>query len=296
MTAQPVAGDEAVARGQGVGAIEAADRADVPLPRRHRIRYGDAALFSYVWVVIAWLMAPIVVMIIFSFNDTKGRVNTVWDGFTTKWYSWSEITKIQDLTTSVQNSLIIVVFATIGSVILGALIGVALGKYRFRGQATLNIILFACIAAPEIVMGASLLSFFVQLGIPRGMVTIIIAHIMFSLSFVAVVVRARVLTLDPSIEEAAKDLGASAFTTFRRVTFPMIFPAVLSGALLAFVLSIDDFVVTNFTNGGTETFPLWIFGAAKLGMPPQVNVIGTLIFMGGLLIAAINLLATRRQK
>ncbi len=264
--------------------------------RRSRFRVGDAALFSYVWLVILWLMAPIVVMIIFSFNNTHGRVNTVWDGFTTKWYSWSEITKIQNLSNSVENSLIVVVFATIGSVLLGTLIGIALGKYRFRGQALLNIVLFACIAAPDIVMGSSLLSFFVQLGIPKGFITIILAHIMFSLSFVAVVVRARVLTLDPSIEEAAKDLGASAFTTFRRVTLPMIFPAVLSGALLAFVLSIDDYVVTSFTNGNVETFPLWIFGAAKLGLPPQVDVIGTLIFMVGLLIAAGNLLATRRRK
>jgi spermidine/putrescine transport system permease protein len=127
-------------------------------------------------------------------------------------------------------------------------------------------------------------------------VTIIISHIMFSLSFVAIVVRARVLTLDPSVEEAAKDLGASAFTTFRRVTLPMIFPAVLSGALLAFVLSIDDYVVTSFTGGGVETFPLWIYGAAKLGLPPEVNVIGTLIFTGGLLLVGINLLATRRRK
>jgi spermidine/putrescine transport system permease protein len=267
-----------------------------PKPRKPRRRIGDTALFTYVWIVIAWLMAPIAVMIVFSFNNTKGRSNAVWDGFTTKWYAWKQITGIPALTSAVQASLEIVVFATIGSVILGTLIGVALGKYRFRGQTLINIVLFACIAAPDIVMGSSLLSFFVQLGTPLGIVTIIISHIMFSLSFVAIVVRARVLTLDPSVEEAAKDLGASAFTTFRRVTLPMIFPAVLSGALLAFVLSIDDYVVTSFTGGGVETFPLWIYGAAKLGLPPEVNVIGTLIFTGGLLLVGINLLATRRRK
>jgi len=263
--------------------------------RKPRTRFGDKLLYSYTWLVILWLMAPIAVMILFSFNNTPGRYNTTWRGFTLKWYSTSKLGEFSDLTTAVKASLEIVVVATIGSVLLGTLIGLALGKYRFRGQAVLNLVLFACIAAPEIVMGASLLSFFTQLGVARGMMTIIIAHIMFSLSFVAVIVRARVLTLDPSIEEAAKDLGASAFTTFRRVTLPMIFPAVLSGGLLAFVLSIDDFVVTNFTAGGVTTFPMWIFGTAKLGMPPQVNVIGTLIFLGGLVLAAINLMASRRQ-
>jgi spermidine/putrescine transport system permease protein len=263
--------------------------------RRSRTRFGDKLLYSYTWLIILWLMAPIAVMILFSFNNTPGRYNTTWRGFTTKWYSSSKLGEFSDLTAAVKASLEIVVVATIGSVLLGTLIGLALGKYRFRGQAVLNLVLFACISAPEIVLGASLLSFFTQLGVARGMMTIIIAHIMFSLSFVAVIVRARVLTLDPSIEEAAKDLGASAFTTFRRVTLPMIFPAVLSGGLLAFVLSIDDFVVTNFTAGGITTFPMWIFGTAKLGMPPQVNVIGTLIFVGGLLLAAINLMASRRQ-
>jgi spermidine/putrescine transport system permease protein len=278
--------------------IEVAAPASLAVPgvRRRRLRIGDTALYSYVWVVIAWLMAPIIVMVAFSFNDTKGRLNTTWDGFTTRWYHWSEITSNSALTSAVQASLTIVLFATFGSVLLGTLIGVALGKYRFRGQALINIILFACIAAPDIVMGSSLLSFFVQIGVPRGIVTIILSHIMFSLSFVAVVVRARVLTLDPSVEEAARDLGASAFTTFRRVTLPMIFPAVMSGALLAFVLSIDDYVVTSFTGGGVETFPLWIYGTAKLGLPPETNVIGTLIFVAGLLLVGANLLASRRQK
>jgi spermidine/putrescine transport system permease protein len=265
-------------------------------PRRSRTRFGDKMLHSYTWLVIIWLMAPIAIMILFSFNNTTGRINTTWNGFTLKWYSPSKLGEYNDLLAAVKASLIIVVFAVIGSTLLGTLVGLALGKYRFRGQGSLNLVLFATISAPEIVMGASLLSFFVQLGVPLGTTTIIIAHIMFSLSFVAVIVRARVLTLDPSIEEAAKDLGASALTTFRRVTLPMIFPAVISGALLAFVLSIDDFVVTTFTAGSVVTFPLWIYGSSKLGMPPQVNVIGTLIFVAGLLIAAINLIAARRER
>jgi len=271
-------------------------RPAVGKPRKPRTRLGDKLLYTYTWIIILWLMAPIAVMILFSFNNTKGRINTTWNGFTFKWYSLSKLGEYNDLNKAVEASLIVVVFAVLGSTLLGTLIGIALGKFRFRGQGTLNLVLFACISAPEIVMGASLLSFFTSAGIGMGMITIIIAHIMFCLSFVAVIVRARVLTLDPSIEEAAKDLGASAFTTFRRVTLPMIFPAVMSGALLAFVLSIDDFVVTNFTSGSVTTFPLWIYGTAKLGMPPQVNVIGTLIFLIGLLIAGGNLIATRRQK
>jgi len=264
-------------------------------PRKPRTRIGDKVLYTWTWLVIVWLMAPIAIMVLFSFNNTKGRVNTTWEGFTFKWYSLSELGKYNDLNQAVEASAIIVVFAVIGATVLGTLIGLALGKYRFLGRGTLNVVLFTCISAPEIVMGTSLNSFFTTANVGMGMVTIIIAHIMFCLSFVAVIVRARVLTLDPSIEEASKDLGASAFTTFRRVTLPMIFPAVVSGALLAFVLSIDDFVVTNFTSGSVTTFPLWIYGTAKLGMPPQVNVIGTLIFLVGLVIAGVNLFASRRQ-
>jgi spermidine/putrescine transport system permease protein len=263
---------------------------------RPRRRIGDGLLYGYTWLVILWLMSPIAVMIVFSFNDTKGRYNTTWSGFTTKWYSLSALRQFPELVDGVQNSILIAVISTIGSVALGTGIGIALGKYRFRGASGLNIVMFAAISAPELVLGASLLSLFVTLGTGFGLYTILIAHIMFSLSFVAVVVRARVLTLDPSMEEAAKDLGASAWTTFWRVTFPIIFPAILSGGLLAFVLSIDDYVVTSFTTGQVQTFPLWIYGTSKLGMPPQVNVVGTLIFALGILVAVINVLASRRRE
>jgi spermidine/putrescine transport system permease protein len=263
---------------------------------RPRRRVGDVLLHAYTWLVILWLMAPIAVIIIFSFNNPTGRYNTNWVGFTTKYYSWAKLSEIPDLRDGVINSIAIAVIATLGSVVLGTGIGIALGKYRFRGSGSLNLVMFAAISAPEIVLGAALLSFFVTLGTGFGYPTIIIAHIMFSLSFVAVVVRARVLTLDPSMEEAAKDLGASAWTTFWRVTFPIIFPAILSGGLLAFVLSIDDFVVTSFTNGSVQTFPLWIYGSSKLGMPPQVNVVGTLIFALGIVVAVANVVMSRRRE
>jgi spermidine/putrescine transport system permease protein len=193
------------------------------------------------------------------------------------------------------NSLIVAVFSTLISVVLGTLIGLALGKYRFRGAGTANLVQFAAISAPEIVLASSLLSFFVTLRVPLGLPTIIVAHVMFCLSFVAVTVRSRVLTLDRSIEEAARDLGAGPWATFRLVTLPLIFPGVLAGALLAFAISIDDFVVTSFVSGSTQTFPLWIWSATRNGLPPQVDVLGTLIFVFGLLLAAGSALTGRRR-
>jgi spermidine/putrescine transport system permease protein len=262
-----------------------------PRPRR---RIGDVLLHGYTWLVILWLSLPIWVMIVFSFNNPKGRYNTTWVGFTTKFWS-TQLFAYQDLTNALVASLWIAVVSTIITTILGTMIGIALGKYRFRGQGSFNLLLFAVISAPEIVLGAALLSLFTTINTGLGYITILIAHVMFSLAFVAIVVRARVLTLDPSIEDAARDLGASSWTTFRRVTFPMIFPGILSGALLAFVLSIDDYVVTSFTSGNVVTFPLWIYGVSKLGLPPQADVMGTIIFALGLLIALTNGIVSKRR-
>ncbi|MEV5753129.1 ABC transporter permease [Actinoallomurus sp. NPDC052308] len=262
--------------------------------RRGRGRWGDQILYAYTCAIVAWLCLPIAVMIAFGFNDAKGRLNLTWQGFTVKWYG--KLFAVPDLTTALVNSLTIAILAALGATVLGTLIGLALGRYRFRGQGALNLVQFAAISAPETVMGASLLSFFVQSGVGRGYLTILVSHIMFSLSFVAVTVRARVLTLDPFVEEAARDLGASGWTTFRLVTLPMIFPAVLAGGLLAFALSIDDFIITSFNSGSTLTFPLWIWGAQKQGLPPQVNVMGTLIFLAGVLLAVGNAVLARRRR
>lgn len=262
-----------------------------PRPRR---RIGDVLLHTYTWLVILWLSLPIFVMIVFSFNDPRGRYNTTWVGFTTKYWS-SKLFAFEDLTRALIASLGIAAVSTLITTILGTMIGIALGKYRFRGQGPFNLLLFAVISAPEIVLGASLLTLFTTLNTGLGYITILIAHIMFSLSFVAIVVRARVLTLDPSIEDAARDLGADSWTTFWRVTFPLIFPGILSGALLAFVLSIDDYVVTSFTAGNVTTFPLWIYGVSKLGLPPQADVMGTIIFVLGLMIALANGIVSKRR-
>jgi len=261
---------------------------------RARGRLGDRLLFGYTWLVIVWLCLPIAVMILFGFNQVQGRYNNRWHGFTLQWYA--HVFDLDGLTNALKASLLIAVLSTLISTALGTLLGVALGRYRFRGAGASNLVQFAAISTPEIVMGMSLVAFFVALNVPLGYLTIIIAHVMFSLSFVAVTVRSRVLTLDRSVEEAAKDLGAGALDTFRLVTLPMILPGVTAGALLAFAISIDDFVVTNFTAGNVETFPLWIWSAQKNGLPPQVNVMGTFIFVGGILLALGNAVAARRRQ
>jgi spermidine/putrescine transport system permease protein len=270
----------------------AADQPDALAPRRGRLR-GGRFLHAYTWLVIAWLILPIAIMIAFGFNDTKGRFNQSWDGFTLKWYG--RVFDLDELTKALVISVLVALVTMVVAGALGTGIGYALGRYSFRGAGTLNLIMFATISSPELVMGASLLTLFVSLGLGLGVVTIAIAHIMFSISFVAAVVRARVLTLDRSLEEAAADLGATPWTTFWRVTFPLILPAVFAGMLLAFALSIDDFVVTNFTAGTTTTFPLWIWGATRVGIPPQVNVMGTLIFLIGVLIAVVSSARGRRR-
>ncbi|WP_163510791.1 ABC transporter permease [Fodinicola acaciae] len=262
-------------------------------PPAARVQRSGRYLRVWTWVVLAWLFVPVAGMIVFGFNDTRGKFNNTWQGFTLHWYR--DVFAIPDLTISLLNSLTIALLTAIFAGALGTLIGLALARYRFRGAGILDTVMFAAIAAPEVVMGASLLSMFLNLDIPRGYLTILISHIMFSLSFVAITVRARAATLDPSLEEAARDLGAGPWETFRLVTLPMILPGIMSGALLAFALSIDDFIITSFNAGSTETFPLWIWGATRVGLPPQVNVMGTLIFVFGVVLAIGGALFSRRR-
>jgi spermidine/putrescine transport system permease protein len=244
--------------------------------------------------MIAYFSLPIVVMIVFGFNDTQSRLNLRWQGFTLRWYR--DLFQFPALTTALRNSLLIAVISTIITTVLGTMVGIALGRYRFRGKSLYDLVIFSAISAPELVLGASLLSLFVTVQFVRGFVTIVIAHVAFSLAFVAVTVRARVLGLDPALEEAAQDLGADPWTTFRKITLPLLAPGIIAGALLAFALSIDDYVVTSFVSGQLETFPLWVYGASRVGVPPQVNVMGTLIFVGGVAIAVGNALLARRQR
>lgn len=260
-------------------------------PRRRRRHW---VLPFWGWAVIVWLALPIIVMIVFGFNNTTGKFNIRWQGFTLRWYR--QLFDISDLTNALVNSLTIAAVSTLAATILGTFLGVALGRYRFRGSGSVTLLLFANIAAPEVVLGAALLSMFLTLGVPRGYWTIVVAHVMFSLAYVAVTVRARMAGMDRSLEEAARDLGAGPVSTFLRVTLPTIMPGVLAGALLAFALSIDDYIITSFNAGNTVTFPLWVYGASRTGVPPQVNVMGTLIFLFGVLLAVGGALSARRKR
>lgn len=288
-----------VARSVGVEAGMAAAHAGTAAPtisRRQRGRRGPRRrpvfLPVYSVVVMCYLSAPILVMILYGFNAVPGDRNSPhFFGFTLEWYRTAF--EIQGLTEALRNSLVIAAFASIVAMFLGTLLGLALGRYRFRGQAAILGLLFLSIAIPEVVFGASLLSMFVTINdlepfgytLPLGIGTMLLSHVAFTVAFVTMTVRARVQGLDDSLEQAAQDLFAPPVSTFFHVTLPSILPAVIAGLLLAFVLSLDDFVITNFVSGQTQTFPLWVFGATRLGVPPQVNVIGTLLFVSGASVA-----------
>ncbi len=269
-----------------------------PAPERGRPfgeRFRRSLLPVFTALVVAYLSLPILVMILFGFNDIQGRFNFAWQGFTLE--HWGNVfSRFPALNQALINSLTVAVVATTVATILGTLIGLALTRYEFRGRGPLNLLIFLPIATPEIVLGASLLALFVSVAAPLGMATIIIAHIMFNISFVVVTVRARIAGFDRHLEEAAMDLGADEWTTFRKVTLPLIFPGIMAAALLAFALSIDDFVITQFTAGAqTLTFPLWVYGASRIGVPPQVNVMGTIIFLVALVGIVLWLYLQRRD-
>jgi len=264
--------------------------------RRRKI--GRFALPTYSWLVIAYLVFPIAIMIVYSFNRIIGGLQLVsfsWNGFTTLWYQqWSNV---PGLTAAFWLSIRLALVSTVIATVLGTFLAIALVRYRsnkFRGKVAVEQILFLNIAAPEIVMGASLLGLFVTLNIGRGFVTLVLAHVMFSIAYVTVTVRARLAGFDRSLEEAAYDLGANPLATFRLVTLPLIMPGVLAGALMAFALSIDDFVTSNFVSGSSDPFPVWVYGATRVGIPPQVFVFGTFIFMVGIGFAFMSIVLSRK--
>ncbi len=267
-----------------------------PVRGAHQRRWTKFILPTYSTLVFLYLLIPIAVMIIYSFNQSRSKLPLVtfqWQGFTTQWYQqWNQV---PGLTPAFYLSLELALVATVASAIIGTLLALALVRYHFRGKGFTDQTMFMNIAAPEIVLGAALLGFFIQTNIPKGFLTLFIAHVMFSIAYVAITVRARLTGFDRSIEEAAQDLGATSWVTFRLVTLPLIFPAVLAGALLAFALSIDDFVTSYFVSGHSETFPIWVYGAVKVGIPPQVFVMGTFIFTFGMVLALTSLLTAQRR-
>ncbi len=262
-------------------------------------RWTRFLLPTYSWLVIAYLVFPIIVMIFYSFNKTIGSMQLVsfsWNGFTSQWYhQWSNV---PGLTASFWLSIRLALVSTLIATVLGTMLAIALVRYRpprFRGKGAFEQVIFLNIAAPEIVMGASLLGLFVTFNIGRGFLTLVLAHVMFSIAYVTVTVRARLAGFDTALEEAAYDLGATPAVTFTRVTLPLIMPGVLAGALMAFAISIDDFVTSNFLSGTSVPFPVWVFGATRVGIPPQVFVFGTAIFTVGIGFAILSIVLARKK-
>jgi len=257
--------------------------ASVPArPRRSALSVAWAfvrrhILTAYSILFFLYLLLPIGVVIVFSFNNPVGRFNYTWQGFTwNNWRYWDGVPGIRD---SIVLSLEIALIASLVATALGTAIALALVRYGFRGRGATNLLVFLPLSTPEIVLGASLLTLFLNLNVVFGFWTILIAHIMFCISFAVVTVKARLIGFDRHLEEAAMDLGANEWATFRKVTLPLIAPAVLASLLLCFAVSIDDFVVTYFNAGSQITFPLFVWGSARIGAPAQVNVIGTAIFI-----------------
>jgi len=267
--------------------------------RPRRRRWTRFILPVYSWLVIAYLVFPIAVMILYSFNKVTGglpQVSFAWNGFTLQWYrEWSDI---PGLTAAFWLSVRLAILSTLFSTVIGTLLALALVRYqppRFRGKTLVEQTMFLNIAAPEIVLGASLLGLFVTVNLARGFVTLLLAHVAFSIAYVTVTVRARMAGFDRSLEEAAADLGANSWVIFRKITFPLIMPGILAGALMAFALSIDDFVTSNFVSGAATPFPVWVYGATRIGIPPQVFVFGTAIFTVGILCAIASVIIGWRK-
>jgi spermidine/putrescine transport system permease protein len=247
------------------------------------------------WAALAllYLFLPIFIVMLFSFNDNKGRFNLTWEGFTLD--HWKHPFGVEGLSSAMANSIEIAAISTLIAVTLGTFMALAIVRYRFRGRRATDLFVFLPLATPEVVLGAALLALFLTMNVATGFVTIVIAHVMFNVSYVVVTIKARLEGMDTHIEEAAMDLGANEWTTFRKVTLPMIAPGVGAAALLAFALSIDDFVITNFNAGQTVTFPLYIYGAARQGIPPQVNVLATMILLVAVAGMIVNLVVQRRK-
>jgi len=254
--------------------------------RRHTLTAYSLLFFLY-------LLVPIAIVIAFSFNQPVGKFNYTWNKFTfDNWRYWNGVPGIQS---AIVLSLEIALLASVIATILGTLIALALVRYGFRGRSVTNLLIFLPLSTPEIVMGASLLTLFLNLNFVFGFWTILIAHVTFCISFAVVSVRARLVGFDRHLEEAAMDLGANEWVTFRKVTLPLIAPAILAALLLCFAVSIDDFVVTYFNSGSEVTFPLFVWGAARIGAPPQVNVIGSASFLIAVSAMLVNVLVQARR-
>ena len=256
------------------------------------IREKTLQVFSI--LILVYLMLPLAVIILLSFNKPKGRQNTSWNEFSLD--AWTNICRDQTICRSFFTSIQIGLLVTIIATILGTMISFAIIRHKYKGRGATSLFVFLPLATPEVILGASLLALFLNIFIPLGFWTILLAQITFTISFVVVVVNARLAGMDPRLEQAAMDLYATPFQTFRLITLPIALPGILAAALLSFSLSFDDFIVTSFNSGRIVTFPIYIWGAAQRGIPPQVNVIASLMFLGSLALVLVARLISKSRK
>jgi len=255
--------------------------------------FGRNAIRLYAALGFTYLFIPVAYTLVFSFNDS-GRSNYSWEGFTLS--KWENPCGAPDVCSALGTSLEVGLLATLIATALGTMIAFALTRHRFRGRTATNLTIFLPMATPEVVMGASLLALFLNLRIDLGFTTIVIAHVMFCISFVVVTVKARIASLDPRLEQAAMDLYADEMQTFRRVTLPLVAPGIAAGALLAFSLSFDDFIITNFNSGTVNTFPKFVYVSSLRGIPAQANVIASAVFLIALVAVFLGQLVTGRRR
>ncbi|MFC5006861.1 ABC transporter permease [Dactylosporangium cerinum] len=264
----------------------------------HRLRrwVADRWVMAIGLIVLLYLFVPIGVVAAMSFRDAGRNAPYTLENYKFTWAHWADPFGAAGIGHAFWLSIAIAALATAGAVILGTLMSFALARHSFRGRAATNTLIFLPMATPEIVMGSSLLALFVASGVQLGFWTIVIAHVMFCLSFVVVTVKARLAGLDPRLQEAAMDLYANEVQTFLRVTLPLVMPGIVAAALLSFSLSFDDFIVTNFNSGSVVTFPMFVWGASQRGIPPQINVIGTAMFVISFLVVLIGQIPNMRRR
>lgn len=265
-----------------------------PKTARPRPKWGDYSLRIVAGLVLLYLFLPIAVIVAFSFNKPAGKFNYTWQGFTLD--NWLDPFKYPALTDALKLSLEIALISTLIALVLGSLLAIALVRQRFRGYRAVDTFVILPLTAPEVVMGASLLTLFLDLGWAAGYTTILIAHVAFEVSFIAMTVRARVRGFDWTLEDASLDLGASPLRTFFKVTLPLIVPGIVAAGMLSFALSLDDFIVTYFVSGSTVTYPLYVNAAVKAAVPPQINVLATAILVISLILLAVGTLYRRKVK
>lgn len=244
-------------------------------------------------LVLGYLFLPIFVIVAYSFNSPAGKFNFVWKGFSVA--AWHDPFRYPALVDAMRLSIIVAALSTLIAAALGTMLALALSRYRFRGAGGVGLLLVLPLATPEVVLGSSLLSLFLTLNVPTGFATIVIAHVMFSVSYVAFTVRARLRGFDWSLEEAAMDLGAGPWRVFQTVTLPLILPGIVAAAMLAFALSLDDFVITLFNSGSDVTYPLYVYGARRAAFPPQINVLASAILGLSLAVLGVNAWWQRRR-